>query len=65
MGLTKEMHFLSLEEGEKQWAEAVLKELHSEKCSETEVLLQSEVSLEKMLDTIQKILEKRGMKHGN
>ena len=65
MGLTKEMHFLSLEEGEKQWAEAVLKELYSEKCSETEVLLQSEVSLEKMLDTIQKILEKRGMKHGN
>lgn len=65
MGLTKEMHFLSLEEGEKKWAEAVLKELHSGKYSETEVLLQSEVSLEKMLDTIQKILEKRGMKHGN
>lgn len=59
MGLTSKMHFLSLKEGEKKWADAVLKELYSEKYSETEALLKSDVSLDKMLKTIENRLEKR------
>ena len=65
MGITSQMKFLSLEDSPNVWAEAALKELKKEKKSETDKLLESDSSIDKMLEKIEKTIQMGVKKYGN
>ena len=57
--ITEEMHFISLEESPKVWAEAAVKSLHLPKRSDVETFMEHEASLDKMMKTVTEMINTR------